>query len=104
VDAMGKLHACHYGRKAMSDIPTHIDTELGDADISFITADKATKEYLCPFCDEKIQIGEPHLLIVPKVADKLRRHVHIDCVKTSMQFNIRMKLHPNEPHAATYHL
>lgn len=80
-----------------------IETELGTADISTVKTKDALKVYLCPFCDGDIEIGEEHVVVVPQVKARLRRHCHTDCLHEVSQRNMRLKLHPNEPDVVGYY-
>lgn len=83
--------------------PKVVETELGEADVGFVKGGNAHRSYLCPICDEDIEIGESHLVIVPKVIERLRRHVHLDCPQTQIDYGLRITLHPNEPQIETYY-
>lgn len=40
---------------------------------------QARKVYLCPGCNQSIDVGLGHLVVVPKPAPDLRRHWHHAC-------------------------
>lgn len=85
-------------------IPKVVQTELGEATVGVVKPEAATKEYLCPLCDEQIEKGEKHLLVVPVVITRLRRHVHTECLIAFEEGGWSVKLHPNEPEAVKYYL
>jgi hypothetical protein len=84
-------------------IPERVNTELGEATIGRVRAQHATKEYTCPLCDELIPIGEEHLIVVPIVMARLRRHVHTDCLTANLQYMDSIRIHPKEPNIARYY-
>lgn len=88
----------------MKKLPERIQTELGEATIGRITVEGAIKEFLCPLCNEVIEIGEPHIVAVPVVIPRLRRHIHEGCLNAFQQHGIEIKLHPNEKNAVRYYL
>jgi hypothetical protein len=84
-------------------IPEYIATELGEATVGRVKSSNATKKYLCPVCDEEIELNEEHLIVVPIVKPNLRRHIHTDCVEELYDRGMRIVLHPNEPNIKQYH-
>ena len=40
---------------------------------------QARKPYVCPFCEQTIEPGVGHLVVVPEDAPDLRRHWHRGC-------------------------
>lgn len=40
---------------------------------------QAAKRYLCPGCNQDIEAGTGHLVVVPEGATDLRRHWHVAC-------------------------
>ena len=40
---------------------------------------QATKRYLCPGCNQEIEPGVGHYVVVPPDAPELRRHWHRPC-------------------------
>jgi len=86
----------------MVDIPESVETELGLATVGVVKPHNATKDYLCPLCDELISLDEKHVIIVPLVKSRLRRHAHTDCLIQHIKYGVRIKLHPNEPNMAQY--
>ena len=40
---------------------------------------QARKTYLCPGCEQQIESGTGHLVVVPEEAPDLRRHWHNGC-------------------------
>jgi hypothetical protein len=59
----------------MSDVAWPDD----DVDTQRVQPYQATKEYVCPGCHGAINLGEGHLVVVPKLAPDLRRHWHHAC-------------------------
>ena len=52
----------------------------GDAvEVSTVQPFQATKAYLCPGCNQQIEAGLGHLVVVPVGAADLRRHWHKSC-------------------------
>ena len=49
------------------------------ASLKAIQGYQATKNYICPECNDIITKGSPHLVIVPIDAPDLRRHWHNYC-------------------------
>ena len=86
------------------ELPQEIETEIGRTTLGIILSHYATKEYLCPLCDEAIELGEQHILAVPIVADSLRRHLHAECLSEFLTRGLSIKLHPNESNAIKYHI
>ena len=50
-----------------------------ESSITAIQGHQATKNYLCPECNDVIEKGTSHLVIVPLDAPDLRRHWHSYC-------------------------
>lgn len=84
-------------------IPKEVMTELGEATVGEVSPKNAIKPYICPLCDSEIEFGEKHLIIVPVVKSRLRRHVHTDCLLSHIEYGVSIKLHPKEPDIARYH-
>ncbi len=40
---------------------------------------QARKAYVCPFCEQAIEAGVGHVVVVPEDAPDLRRHWHRGC-------------------------
>jgi hypothetical protein len=83
-------------------VPASIETDVGNATIGVVLSRHADKDYLCPLCDEYLEAGEQHLLVVPMEDTRLRRHTHAECVMAFLSHGVSIKLHPNEPHARDY--
>jgi hypothetical protein len=49
------------------------------AEVRAIQPFQARKRYLCPGCNQQIQPGVGHLVVVPEGAADLRRHWHRPC-------------------------
>ncbi|TAN20261.1 MAG: hypothetical protein EPN30_10835 [Actinomycetota bacterium] len=49
------------------------------ASLKAIQGYQATKTYICPECNDIIEKGAPHLVLVPIDAPDLRRHWHNYC-------------------------
>jgi hypothetical protein len=78
----------------MKGIPRHVRTDQGIAHVIHVDETKALKRYKCPFCnDGAIDIGEPHLLVIPE-HQRLRRHVHQHCLELMLEFQLEIKLFP----------
>lgn len=50
-----------------------------DEVVSPIQPYQARKRYLCPGCDNDIEVGVGHLVVVPTESPDLRRHWHRGC-------------------------
>lgn len=50
-----------------------------EAEVRRIQPYQATKEYLCPGCNQTIVAGVGHLVVVPLREPELRRHWHPPC-------------------------
>lgn len=60
--------------------PTEIDPLTGYiATVRKIQPVQANKTYICPECNDEIQKGTLHLVVVPTEAPDLRRHWHSYC-------------------------
>jgi hypothetical protein len=57
---------------------TYSDAELS---VRRIMGQSATKRYDCPLCNQHIERGTPHVVVVPNDAPELRRHFHTPCWK-----------------------
>lgn len=55
------------------------DAELGQVELRRIQPYEATKRYWCPGCNQDIEAGTGHLVVVPIAAPDLRRHWHHAC-------------------------
>lgn len=57
-------------------------SEIGgeaDVEVRRIQPYQARKRYLCPGCNQTIEPGTGHLVVVPRSAPDLRRHWHRPC-------------------------
>jgi hypothetical protein len=50
-----------------------------DVEVRRIQPFQARKRYVCPGCNQVIEAGTGHLVVVPKDAPDLRRHWHHAC-------------------------
>jgi hypothetical protein len=50
-----------------------------DDEVRRIQPYQARKVYLCPGCNQSIEMGLGHLVVVPRMAPDLRRHWHHAC-------------------------
>jgi hypothetical protein len=50
-----------------------------DVEVRRIQPYQATKQYICPGCNQDIPPGTGHLVVVPRHAPDLRRHWHHAC-------------------------
>ncbi len=57
-------------------VGTYSDSELS---VRKVIGSQATKRYDCPLCNQAIEIGVPHTVVVPEVAPDHRRHFHTPC-------------------------
>lgn len=55
------------------------DFEDGEVEIRVVHPFQATKQYLCPGCNQDIEVGVGHLVVVPLDEPDLRRHWHHAC-------------------------
>lgn len=55
-----------------------MDTD-SDVEIRRIQPFQARKRYVCPGCNQAIEVGTGHVVVVPKEAPDLRRHWHHAC-------------------------
>jgi len=55
------------------------DAELGQVELRRIQPYQATKRYWCPGCNQDIEPGTGHLVVVPTAEPDLRRHWHHAC-------------------------
>ena len=53
--------------------------EVDEVDVRRVQPYEATKRYLCPGCNQVIEAGVGHLVVVPHDAPDLRRHWHAAC-------------------------
>jgi hypothetical protein len=90
--------------RCFNNIPDTVETELGEATVGEVHSRSAQKEYLCPLCDSSIDVGEAHVIIVPKVIPRLRRHAHGECVEKYLEYGLDIRLHPKEPDAIRYYM
>ena len=51
----------------------------GDVEVRRIQPYQARKTYLCPGCNQDIDPGVGHLVVIPTEAPDLRRHWHHPC-------------------------
>jgi hypothetical protein len=57
-----------------------VSSDQGDQlDIRRVQPFEATKPYVCPGCNQTIEPGIGHLVVVPRDAPDLRRHWHHPC-------------------------
>ena len=80
-----------------------IYTELGRTTIGIVKPQNAIKNYICPCCDEIIEIGEQHVIAVPVEIPRLRRHLHSECLSSFKKYGLEIKLHPKEPDVTAYY-
>lgn len=60
--------------------PDPIDPSSGlTAEVRNAQPYRANKRYLCPGCNQDIEVGAGHVVVVPKEAPDLRRHWHRAC-------------------------
>jgi hypothetical protein len=52
-----------------------------DCEIRHVQPYQATKKYICPYCNNDIEIGLGHEVIVPIEMVEDRRHFHSGCWK-----------------------
>ncbi len=52
---------------------------LGPYEVRFVQPYQATKRYTCPSCNQVIEEGIGHYVVIPKRAPDLRRHWHRGC-------------------------
>lgn len=52
---------------------------MTDVEVHRIQPYQARKRYLCPGCNQAIEPGTGHLVVVPRAAPDLRRHWHRAC-------------------------
>ncbi|HZN13413.1 MAG TPA: hypothetical protein VFB78_04030 [Acidimicrobiales bacterium] len=50
-----------------------------DVELRVVHPFQATKQYLCPGCNQDIEVGVGHLVVVPLEDTDLRRHWHHAC-------------------------
>lgn len=50
-----------------------------DAEVRRVQPFEAVKTYLCPGCNQDIEPGTGHVVVVPAEASDLRRHWHHAC-------------------------
>ena len=72
-----------------------IQTEYGKCEVGIVKQKDAHKEYMCPLCEGRIEIGERHYFTWPNDMINLRRHLHIECVDFWHSQGLIIKLHPN---------
>lgn len=49
----------------------------------------ATKEYVCPGCNQEIRRGTGHVVVVPAAAPDMRRHWHTPCLERALRHGLR---------------
>jgi hypothetical protein len=89
-------------KQAYPQLPERIDTDVGVCTLGLVRSRSAEREYLCPLCDENIEVLEQHVVAVPLKVEALRRHVHGECLLLHLEHNLTIKLHPKEPDALKY--
>ncbi len=52
---------------------------LGVELVTVVQPYAARKPYLCPGCEQTIEVGLGHLVVIPEDAPDLRRHWHRGC-------------------------
>jgi hypothetical protein len=54
---------------------------FSDAELTVrkVTGALTTKRYDCPLCNQAIEIGTPHVVVIPNESPDLRRHFHTPC-------------------------
>jgi hypothetical protein len=52
---------------------------LGPYEVRFIQPYQATKRYICPSCNQYIEPGTGHHVVIPTRSPDLRRHWHRGC-------------------------
>lgn len=50
-----------------------------DCDVRHVQPYEATKEYICPYCNNTIAIGLGHEVVLPRDFIEDRRHFHSGC-------------------------
>lgn len=50
-----------------------------DVEVQVVQPYQARKPYLCPGCQQQIDVGVGHFVVVPRTAPDLRRHWHRPC-------------------------
>jgi len=50
-----------------------------ETDVRRVQPFEARKRYICPGCNQAIETGTGHLVVVPRRAPDLRRHWHHVC-------------------------
>ena len=55
------------------------DGEAGEFEVRRIQPYQARKPYVCPGCNQRIDVGLGHLVVVPRLEPDLRRHWHHAC-------------------------
>jgi RNase P subunit RPR2 len=58
------------------------------AEVRAVQPYQATKRYLCPGCNQFLEPGTGHVVVIPEGAPDLRRHWHRPC------WNHRQRRHP----------
>lgn len=51
----------------------------GPAEVRVVQPFQASKRYICPGCNQTIEVGQGHVVVVPTHASDLRRHWHSPC-------------------------
>lgn len=73
-------------------IPQQIETEYGR---TVVIESVAKKQYKCPLCDDTLDPGENHMVLIPESDESARRHVHTLCLQEWIKQGLEIKLHPN---------
>ncbi|MEZ5340653.1 MAG: hypothetical protein R2706_04170 [Acidimicrobiales bacterium] len=69
-------------RSAMAPAPAgshHDPSDEDGTEVRFVQPYQATKSYICPGCNQRIVVGQGHVVAVPPEAPDLRRHWHRGC-------------------------
>jgi hypothetical protein len=69
---------------AIADSVAKMIPGMGSFSASELTVRKvmgaqATKRYECPLCNQWIETGTPHVVVIPTDSPDLRRHFHTPC-------------------------
>jgi len=59
------------------------------AELRRIQPYQATKEYVCPGCNQEIRTGIAHVVVVPLSTPDLRRHWHSPCFERASRHGMR---------------
>lgn len=55
------------------------DLELAGYEVRRVSAERASKNYVCPACGNTVAEGEGHVVVWPVGDSDLRRHWHTHC-------------------------